>query len=219
MNYEQKKKIQDAQINALLAKLRDKKPLTAAQLQYVTDNFPTVPKPSEVVSQTDDAPDFIAASANDLANRLGVHRQIIAYHKGREGSPQTLSVKAWRYYLSIMGKLPTSSKMEGSEPTGTKCTKPFDTDTAFAILFDDLSESIGHGVKIGLAQVGVKLPPPKVDLITAAMWILFAARYQRLAHQHGANGPFDPVNDEGRCEYPAAIVKLMARIDKTNLKA
>lgn len=220
MNADQKNKIKAAQLNALLAKLNDKKPLTAAQLEYIADNFPDDAAPGAVAKASGNSPDYVAISANDLAKRLGIHRQIIAYHKGRDGSPKTLSVAAWKSYLSIMGKLPTAIKMEGSHGSGSSApfTEPFDADTAFAILFHDLSNVIGAAVKHGLMTAGVKLSPRKVDAVAWGAWLVLAARYQRTARENDSDGPFDPVDESGRCDYPPGIVTLAARVDKLMAK-
>jgi hypothetical protein len=212
MNNEQKKTIKAAQLAALLARLKAGKPLTAAQMEFIESAFPELDPPlPDSQGAAGDGDDDIAANVNQLAKRLGVHRQAIAYHRGRSGSPDTLSVSRWRQYLTIMGKAPTNIRLQNSRD---EAGPSFSCDTAFAILFQKLSDALPVAVSASLSEAGVKVSPGCADRVAWNVWTLLAAVYHNTAKAHNAAGPFAPVDNEGRCEYPEEIVKLAGRIDE-----
>jgi hypothetical protein len=207
MNEQQKKIIETAQTNAILKKLQSGKVLTGREHKYLLDQAVGSDEPnqqgcSHAISET-------ASNVNDLANRLGVHRQLIAYHRGRAGSPATLSVTEWRHYLLAFGKTPTAQKIDGTTPTSER---DIGTDSAFATLFYRLSNSFPNALRMAVEVSGVKLPPRKHDLIAYYTWMLMAATYSALAKQHRVIGPFEAIDADGKCEYPEEIQKLAVRI-------
>lgn len=205
MNPDIKSKINTAQLNVLVARLKAGKPLTDSQMKFVEAQFPPAFADGAPVEHDDE----IAANANDLANRLGIHRQVIAYHKGRDGAPADFSVQRWREYLVVMGKMQTGIKLG---KTGEPARAGFNCDTAFAVMFHDLSEALPTALRASLNNAGVKVSPHRVDAVTWGVWILLVAVYQRLAKSQGVDGPFSTVNEFGKYEYPDEIMKLATRM-------
>ena len=127
-----KSKINAAQLNVLVTRLKSGKPLTDSQMRFIEAQFPRTAIPVDPGSVAVEYDDDVARNVNELATRLGVHRQTIAYHRGRAGSPDDLSVSRWREYLVVMGKIQTNVKLQKSNvPTSNS----FNCDTAFAVLF------------------------------------------------------------------------------------
>jgi hypothetical protein len=212
-NDERRKKINAAQLTVLMRRLADGIPLTAAQMQFVNVAFPELDTPSCVADDGENLDD-IAVSANELAKRLGVHRQTIAYHKGRSGSPPSLSVSAWRRYLAIMGKLPTCIGMEKTAPPeaeGDKRDTPFAI--AFEMMFRKLSDALPTALHFGLSLAGVKLTPRRTDKVAWGTWLILAGAANSISEQHELAGPLDP-EDGSACELPQEIEKLAARVAK-----
>ena len=211
-----KQKLFAAQLNVLVHRLQSGKPLTAEQMKFVESQFNKAtngPTDEQTIEQADAATaNDVCESASQLAQRLGIHRQTITYHRQLGNAPGTLSESAWRKYLQDAGKMPTAMKLHKSAESESK----FDTDTSFAILFNELSDGLLKSVKTSLSVSGVKLSSRKVDDLVWGLWILLAAIYQRVAREHGADGPFDPIDDTGKCEYPDEIKKLAARFHAAN---
>lgn len=208
-------KINAAQLNVLVARLKSGKPLTNSQMRFVEAQFPETADPVAPGSVAVENDYDVASNVNELANRLGVHRQTIAYHRGRAGSPDDLSISRWREYLVVMGKIQTSIRLDREQ---SPAHKTFDCDTAFSILFTELSDSLPVVVRAALDEAGVKASPHRADITTFCVWFLLAVVYQRLAKKHDAQGPLDPAGDTDVCEYPDEIKKLAARINKTRTK-
>jgi hypothetical protein len=203
-----KSKLHAAQLNVLVDRLKSGKPLTASQMKFVEEMFP-----AEIVSHITPDPDIptpegdVVSSANELAKRLGIHRQVVAYHRGRTGAPTELSVSAWRDYLILMGKSPTSVKLNKAPSPGT--TSGWDCVTAFEVLFGRLSDALPAALGAALNAT----PSRTVDAVALNLWFCLATVYHQLAREQNVMGPFDPVDGEsGHCEYPEEIKKLADRV-------
>lgn len=218
MTTEQRKNIKAAQLAALLNRLKDGKPLTSAQLAFIEKAFPELdnPKPSQIDDDggapEDNGAGDVVSSANQLAKHLGVSRQLIAHHRNRVGAPTEFSIAAWRAYLRVWGKQPTLSKLHGTEPDPVTENS---YDGAFAALFYQLSEALPMVMRLALARADAKMSSHKADMLTFCVWLQCAGIYQALAKQHDAFGPFDPITEDGRPEYPEVIQKLAARVANT----
>jgi hypothetical protein len=108
------------QLAALEKKLKAGKPLNGVEMTFLEKH--SKPAADAQASVPDNGADVIATNANDLAKRLGVHRQTIAHHQSRAEAPKDFSVKAWREYLLTHGKLPTWSKVGGSKGAAGKAS-------------------------------------------------------------------------------------------------
>ena len=122
-----------------------------------------------------------------------------------------LSVSAWREYLTAHGKIQTQVALDRSAPPKSK---GFDCDTAFAILFNRLSDALPSAVRLAMSCSGIKASPRKADAVAWRIWIILAANYSKLAKEHDAIGPFDSSSGDGKVEYPEGIKELAARISQ-----
>ncbi|MGO9586830.1 MAG: hypothetical protein ACLP2Y_11605 [Limisphaerales bacterium] len=196
------------QLNVLMRRLQNDKPLTAAQLRFVEAQLNKSIEPTIGQNETAPTAGDVCSSASQLAKQLGINRQTITYHRQLGNSPDTLSESAWRKYLQGAGKLPTSEKLQKSAAPGE--SKQDIMSTAFGMAFISLSNALLPSLKVSLIVIGKKLPPRKLDSFTWLLWQLLAHKYQKLANEHDLPGPFDKF--EGEYDWPSEIVKLQTRL-------
>lgn len=181
-----KNSIEAKQFAALKKRLASGRPLTAAQMAFVErHNLAPVPEASPDDSDT-------AAGYSALARRLGVSRQLIAWHKGRAAAPETLSVSAWRDYLVLHGKGGTMDRVEsaGKAKRGS-----------YAEAFGDGllaghgfgMDGIGDFLEISLLAADVVTTAEQRDTVAIWLWLFSAARAHKVAMKNGC--PASPLTD------------------------
>jgi hypothetical protein len=171
-------KIIAGQLKVLLARLKSGRPLTAAHMRFVQEQLPgndsTAQKFSEASTESD-----IVKNASELAQRLGIHRQTISFHRGRAGAPEALSVSAWREYLTVNGKLPTVSKIGKASPRGESYNVVFGDGLLAAHGYG--MDGIGEILEVALTAAKLKANAKQRDTLAVWIWLLSAARVHRVA--------------------------------------
>ena len=208
-----KNSLKSKQFAALKKRLASGRPLTAAQMDFVERyDLASVKDTSADDSDT-------AASDSALARRLGVSRQLIAWHKSRAAAPETLSVSAWRDYLILHGKGGTLERVESSVKTRRDSWREIFGDgllTGFGYGCDD----IGDYLEAALDAAEVVTTPAQRDRITISLWLLSAARVHKVAMKHGCvDSPLTPVEydphaaPEDNDLFPSSIRAAATRIN------
>jgi len=206
-------KIVGAQMAALVRRLSEGTPLTAAQLEFVRENMA---RRDASRSPEDDGEDVIASNASELAALLGVSRQLVRYHQGRAGSPTTLSVAEWREYLSVHAKADVRARLGTGKRRGLVLPNP----GIFAIgVFNHFCESLEVIVSSSAEHAGVRMTKPQVERMTLGVFNLLSHLLDTYLLSHGQERywlEFDPPDDDGQrftTEIPAAIAELKQRAD------
>ena len=133
-----------------------------------------------------------AASDSALARRLGVSRQLVAWHRGRAAAPDNLSVSEWRDYLILNGKGGTMDRVESSVNTRR--------DSYAEVFGDGLlaghgrgMDGIGDFLEVVLESADVVTTPAQRDTVAIWLWLFSAARVHRVAKRAGC--PDSPLTD------------------------
>lgn len=193
-----------AQLAALKKRLQSGKPLTAAQMAFVERDNRTDEPPAPWPQVGD-----IAASVNELANRLGVDRRVIGWHRGRDGAPTTLSASLWRSFLDEHGKSKTVDRMD-KRRRSDRDTRQEIVEDAMLVQFHRVSNALPIALRAALESESVKLPEGNLNRVTFKVWLALAGEQQACAELQGVCGVLDP--DEDGCDYPHQIQKLAALV-------
>lgn len=211
-------KIEQGQFAALKKRLASGRPLTASQMAFV-ERYDHARMKDTGAGDSD-----TAAGVSALARRLGVSRQIIAWHKGRADAPKSFSVLAWRDYLISHGKGATIERVESSAT--------IQHDSYRAIFGDGLLAGFGYGcddigkfLEVALESAGVVTTPAQLDRAAIGIWLFGAYGVHRVAMKHGCpDSPLTPIEYDPNASavdndlFPASIRAAAIRIN-FNLEA
>jgi hypothetical protein len=205
-------KIVSAQFAALVRRLSDGVPLTGAQLEFVKDHM-AARAASRIPPEAAGA-DVIATNASELASILGITRQLISYHRGRAGSPETLSVQAWRRYLAIHAKGDVAARMaDAGKPTGHGEPMLNFGDGVGAMLA--CTGRNLHGIVAAVFKAaGVRVTPAKLDTITFSIFMRLAGIADDSLVNFGFESVFvapDPEPGEEPGHWEAAAITAIAK--------
>jgi hypothetical protein len=206
----EKTEILDAQLGALKKRLKSGKPLTSSQMRFVEKHLAQAdvcPIEEQFSDQGGEHQDDVCSSVAQLADKIGLHRQTISYHRQLGNAPGTLSESAWRKYFKAVGNSATSYKIEKSAEPSTELEVE---ETLLGMLFIAMSNALLGSLRVSLSVRGINLPARKLDSVTWILWQLLAHEYQKLANDHGLSGPFDKL--DGEYDWPSAIEKLQKRL-------
>ena len=188
-------KLLDLHMEAMRKRLKSGLPLTAAQQNLLL----------EIDPDSDPQPD-LARSAAELARRLGVRRQVIGYHLGKQDAPQVFSVEKWKRYLDANGYFKTP-RQPAARSTATVITSK-------ALLCDgmlaawEIVQQLEEHVLSALKVARVKLPAANRNKVVVQLWQVMARQLDALTAKHELPGSaFDDV--------PPAIAAAAKRIGAT----
>ncbi len=206
-------KFEQSQFAALKKRLASGRPLTASQMAFVERyNQDSAPDTGAGGSDT-------AAGVSALARRLGVSRQIIAWHRGRADAPKSFSVSAWRDYLLTHGKGGTIDRVESSAAIRRGNYAEIFGDGLLAG-FGYGCDDIGKFLEAALESAGVVTTPAQRDRAAIGIWLCGAFSVHRVAMKHGCpDSPLTPVEyDPNACPedndlFPARIRAAATRIN------
>jgi hypothetical protein len=209
-------KVLAADLGNLLAKVKSGKPLSRFERELIERAAGTSTNGSRPMLPPEQ-PHF-ARNASELADALGVTRQLLCFHRGKPDAPRPredgrLDVEAWRTYFEAHGKLPTLLKL-----ANRKWTRSRGRGTWAEAFTDGLLAAFDHSTSAALQMLAVTLPtvglrptPAQSDRIAVALWLAAAAAAHALAAKAGcADSPLLPDSD-GKT-FPPEIAGAAARI-------
>ena len=149
-----------------------------------------------------------AKNQSELADVLGVSRQLIAYHCKRQGNPGRredgrYSVQAWRDHLITSGRL----NISGSKRPPNGGTRPdFGEGVCFAVW--EIGEHLPSIVAESLAAANIEATPAQIDVVSVGLFFLQAAVADIAARRFGFPSVFD---EDGAADWPRAIREAATR--------
>jgi len=209
-------KIVGAQMAALVRRLSEGTPLTAAQLEFVRENMAR--RDASRIPE-DDGEDVIARNASELAGHLSITRQLVNYHQGRSGSPTTLSVREWREYLAVHAKGDVRARMERAGPMRRRRDVAVNPGVFSVGVFHNFCESLEVIVESSAEHAGVRMTKPQAEKMTIGVFNLLSQLLDSYLLSHGQERywlEFDLPDDDGQrftTEIPTAIAELEQRVD------
>lgn len=144
-----------------------------------------------------------AKNALDLAQILGVSRQVIGYWCHRPGCPQPdadgLPVEAWRKFLELHGRVNVAPATK--RPRIETFRDGFETGAQIIDIIPDALHTV-------LESSGAKVTAKACARAAAVLWLLCAARGHALADMHGIpeSSPLAP-GDDGKIDAPESVRK------------
>lgn len=198
----------EGQVSALAKRLESGKPLTAAQVKFLQSAVSGEGTGEQSAFEALD----VCRTDGELARRLGVQRQVISWHRGRAGSPDSMSVVEWRKYLVANGKIKTTAKMAAASRSesalGFSQSELDAIDHGIALLFYDLGEAIPHAVIPALEAVGFAPTQGQADEV-ALMFYGLLAHIADECCTRATGEALTPTLDR----LPEAIIELRKRVE------
>lgn len=113
-NTDAQTKLKGAQLNALISRLKDGKPLTHQQMKFCEEMM------AQHEANKKSQPTGTVKTPLELAEKLGVSKQLINYHRKRPTAPAQLEdgswdVAAWHKYFAAVGKIQTVAAQGGDD--------------------------------------------------------------------------------------------------------
>jgi hypothetical protein len=201
-------KLERGQLAALNKRLASGKPLTSAQMQFVQ----RLTHPGADDTSADDAD--VVANASALAQRLGVSRQSIAWHRGRAGAPKDFSVSAWRSYMLAHGKGATIDRVASSAAIHHDNRREGSFNLGILSAARAIGEVLGKIIPSSLETAGIAADARQCDRATVSAWLFLCAKLHSVATRHGCeDSPLNPdYNDNLNEICPEEIQQAAARI-------
>lgn len=206
-------KVLAADLGNLLAKVKSGKPLSRFERDLIeraagtsTGSRPMLPP---------EQPHF-ARNASELADALGVTRQLLCFHRGKPEAPRPredgrLDVRAWQDYLALNGKGPTLLKLANRKGPRRRSTWAETFGDGANAAFEQTAKAMLDMMRETLPALKVRLTPAQRDRIAVALWLAGAAAVHVLAVKNGCkDSPLLPDAD-GKA-FPPEIAAAAARV-------
>lgn len=183
----------------LARKVSDGDTLTAAEIKFLEDQEKGK---TEGVSLDDSltCPNF-AQNQSQLAEYLGVSRQLVSWHLRKAGSPGRrpdgrYSVAAWRDHFAAHGRVDVQRRRS------TKTVSKLNFGDGVYTALESIGERLPHLLRESLSAAGVKASDQKTNLASVMLFSLCAKVAESVATRWG----FDPFFDDDTA-WPEAIVE------------
>ena len=200
-------KLLEANFTNLARKVLAEKTLSVGEikfLQAVQEETTEDVSPNENLS----SPTF-AKNQSELAEILGVSRQLVGWHVKRPNSPARRAdgrycVADWREYFAVYGR--GAVRTQGRTRTVSKLHFG---DGVYAAL-ESIGERLPMTLTESLKQAGVKVSADKINLTSVFLFLVCAKIAEGVATRWG----FEPFFNSDPC-YPEAIVKAAKSVSTT----
>ena len=205
-------KVLAADLGNLLAKVKSGKPLSRFERELIERAAGTSTNGSRPMLPPEQ-PHF-ARNASELADALGVTRQLLCFHRGKPDAPRPredgrLDVEAWRTYFEAHGKLPTLLKLANRKGPRSRGRSTW-ADAANAA-FEQTAKAMLDMMSETLPALKVRLAPPQLDRLKVAAWLAGAAAVHVLATKNDVKDtPLTP--DADGKTFPPEIERAAARV-------
>ena len=209
-------KVLAADLGNLLAKVKSGKPLSRFERDLIERAAGTSTSGSRPMLPPEQ-PHF-ARNASELADALGVTRQLLCFHRGKPEAPRPredgrLDVRAWQDYLALNGKGPTFLKLANRKGPRSRRRSTWAETFGDGLLaaFEQTAKAMLDMMRETLPAVGLRPTPAQRDRIAVALWLAGAASAHALAVKAGcAASPLLPDGD-GKT-FPPEIERAAARV-------